>query len=304
MVALKNKWTQTEIRFMKTKLISAIQIALFLILASAIIIPQQSKDNRPQSSGNKKIYKQYQSHKSTLGKPANVTNHKRKDFTVNRKENIKKNRNTRRDSYNRNYSNKKDNRNITKSENYFHIDKSGNTLWDGKHWDLDEYPLKVYVKEASSKYYKSAYKEYVNYAFEVWQKADNRIQFTFTNNSRDADVQFIFVEDLGKTYEENYLGLTEYDVNRDNEIEQSTIQISLIKFGSETVSAGELKATIIHELGHAFGLGHSESNTDIMYPYISSDHSSKMNYDELSRGDKEAIVDVIDLGNNERYVIK
>jgi predicted Zn-dependent protease len=289
---------------MKVKFISAIQIAIFVILASALIIPQQSHDNRPQSSGNKKIYKQYQSHKSTLGKPANVTNHKRKDFTVNRKENINKNKNTRRDSYKRDYTNKRDNRNITKSENYFHIDKSGNTLWDGKHWDMDEYPLKVYVKEASSKYYKSAYKEYVNYAFEVWQKADNRIRFTFTNNSRDADVQFIFVEDLGKTYEENYLGLTEYDVNRDNEIEQSTIQISLLKFRTETVSAGELKATIIHELGHAFGLGHSDSNADIMYPYISSDHTYKMTYNELSRGDKEAIKDVIDLGSDNQFVYK
>jgi hypothetical protein len=271
-----------------------------IVFASVIIFPQQSQYNRPKSSGDKKIYKQYQSHKSTLGKPANVTNHKRKDFTINRKENITKN--TR---YNeKNYSVRKKKSKITRSENYFHVDKSGNTLWDGKHWDLDEYPLKVYVKETSSKYYKSDYKDYVNYAFKVWQKADNRVQFTFTNNSRDADIQFVFVENLGKTYEENYLGLTEYDVNRENEIEKSEIQISLIKFGSKTVGAGEIKATIIHELGHAFGLGHSDSKSDIMYPYISSDHTSKMTYDELSTGDKEAIKDVIDLGSDKQFVYK
>ncbi|MFI5237578.1 MAG: matrixin family metalloprotease, partial [Ignavibacteriales bacterium] len=62
-------------------------------------------------------------------------------------------------------------------------------------------------------------------------------------------------------------------------------------------------ATIIHELGHVFGLGHSDSESDIMYPYISPDHSSKMTYDELSRGDKEAVQDVIDLGNDQ-YVWK
>jgi len=287
---------------MKSKLISAIQTVLFLILASVLIIPQQSQNNRPQSSVDKKIYKQYQSHKSTLGKPANVSNHKKKDFTVNRKENI--NKKTRRDIYKRDYTNKRDNQNITKSENYFHIDKSGNTLWDGKHWDLDESPLKVYVKESSSRYYKSSYKDYVDYAFSVWQKADNRIKYTFTNNSRDADVEFVFVENLGKKYEENYLGLTEYDIKPDNEIEYSKVQISLLKFGKETISAGEIKATIVHELGHAFGLGHSDSETDIMYPYISSDHSSKMTYDELSRGDKEAIKDVIDLGKDENYVWK
>jgi len=284
---------------MKTKLISVIQIVLFLILSSVFIIPQQSQNNSPQSSGNKKVYKQYQSHKSTLGKPANVTNHKRKDFTVNRKENI--NRKIRNEE--KNYNVRREKSNITKSENYFHIDKSGNTLWDGKHWDLDEYPLKVYVKESSSRYYKSDYKDYVDYAFSVWQKADNRIKYTFTNNSRDADVEFVFVENLGKKYEENYLGLTEYETNRDNEIEYSKVQISLLKFGKETISAGEIKATIVHELGHAFGLGHSKCEKDIMYPYISSDHSYKMTYDELSRGDKEAIKDAIDLGED-RFVWK
>lgn len=285
---------------MKSKLISAIQTVLFLILASVLIIPQQSQNNRPQSSGDKKIYKQYQSHKSTLGKPANVSNRKRKDFTVNRKENI----NRKIQHKEKNNTVRREKSNITKSENYFHIDKSGNTLWDGKHWDLDEYPLKVYVKESSSRYYKSSYKDYVDYAFSVWQKADNRIKYIFTNNSRDADIEFVFVENLGKKYEENYLGLTEYDTNRDNEIEYSKVQISLLKFGKETISAGEIKATIVHELGHAFGLGHSKSENDIMYPYISSDHSSKMTYNELSRGDKEAIKDVIDLGNDENYVWK
>jgi hypothetical protein len=275
------------------------QIIYLFILAfvfeSAIIFPQQAQYNRPQSSGNKKIIRNFQVHNSTLSNPSNLTKQKRKDFTVNRKESINKNYQRNK----KNYSVKRDNTKIVKSENYFHIDKSGSTLWDGKHWDMDEFPLTVYVEEASSKYYNPDYKDYVNYAFKVWQKADNRIQYTFTNNSRDADIEFIFVENLGKKYEENYLGLTEYDVNRENEIEQSKIQISLLKFGSETVSAGEIKATIIHELGHAFGLGHSENETDIMYPYISSEHSPKMNYNELSLGDKEAVKDVIDLGKDQ-----
>jgi predicted Zn-dependent protease len=167
---------------------------------------------------------------------------------------------------------------------------------------MDAYPLKVYVRESSSRYYYSDYKDYVYYAFKLWQKSDSRIQYTFTNNSRDADIQFMFVENLGKKYEENYLGLTDYDVNGKNEIEQSTVQISLIKFGNEKVSAGEIKATIIHELGHVFGLGHSENEKDIMYPYISSNHTSKKTYDELSIGDKQAIKDAIDLGNEEKYV--
>ncbi len=270
---------------MNTKFASTIIPVVILLFNFSLIFPQQSQSNQPQSSLSKKSY---QTHNSTVSNPADVHINNRKEIT---------NKKTQRTKY------KTDKHNITKSENYFHIDKSGRTLWDGKHWELNEFPLKVYVKETNSKYFKSAYKEYVSYAFSVWQKADKRIDYTFTNNSRNADIEFVFVENLGKKYEENYLGLTEYDTNRGNEIEFSKVQISLLKFGKEKISAGEIKATIIHELGHAFGLGHSDSETDIMYPFISSDHSSEMKYDELSRGDKEAIVDVIDLGKDQ-YVWK
>lgn len=190
------------------------------------------------------------------------------------------------------------------SENYFRIDKSGRTLWDGKHWEESRFPLNIYVKESTSRYFKASYKDYVKYALDVWRKADDRIQYKIVKSSDDADITLIFVENLGDRYEENYLGLTDYETFEDNEIDYSKIQISLIKNNDEKISAGEIKATIIHELGHAFGLGHSDNEKDLMYPYISPDHTSEQNYDELSNGDKLAIKDVIDLCFDEEYVWK
>lgn len=41
-----------------------------------------------------------------------------------------------------------------------------------------------------------------------------------------------------------------------------------------------------------------------MYPYISPDHTSQMTYNELSQGDRDAIEDVIDLGDEKIYLRK
>lgn len=305
-------------------LIKTIFVSLFLSALTLTFAQYISHKTKPDASGNKSNYDQNRSGNSTISEASD-----RIDDRYNRKDdqftdffNKKRKYDKREDGKNGNdyYDNRdrgndrrrndnykrerKEDRNRNKSENYFHIDRSGRTLWDGKHWDIDDYPLKVYIKESSSRYYKSKYKDYVKYAFDVWDKADNRIDYTIVNSSRDADISIIFVENLGRKYEENYLGLTKYDMNRNNEIEFSKIQISLIKFNDEKVSDGEIKATIIHELGHAFGLGHSDCEADIMYPYIDSNHTSEMKYDELSRGDKEAVEDVIDLGDNELYVWK
>jgi predicted Zn-dependent protease len=299
-VHMKNSITQTPITFLI--------ISLFFIY-SFDLFPQRANNQKPESSGNRHKYESYQTGNSTLSSPADINFKKNNDSNFERTDNrYKKNKETRprneRNKDQNDYADKRNYRDNEESENYFHIDKSGNTLWDGKHWNPDEFPLKVYVEESSSRHYKSTYKDYVSYAFNVWQKADSRVQYTFTNNSRNADIELIFVENLGKKYDENYLGLTEYDMNRNNEIEYSKIQISLLKLGNKKVSDGEIKATIIHELGHAFGLGHSENEGDIMYPFIDPDHSPDKTYDELSRGDKEAVQDVIDLGNYEQYVWK
>lgn len=280
-------------------------ITLLLIISSLLLVDSISAQKR--SYENKKSKKNYYNNyeKSTSSKSSAVNfqyrknNRRNRDYSdnIDSKRRINSDRDTKREKEYHSYRNEH-------SENYFRIDKSKNSLWDGKHWEESDFPLNIFVKEISSRYYKSVYKEYVKYAMDVWRKADDRIQYKFVNSVDDADIALIFVENLGDKYEENYLGLTDYDTNRNKEIEFSKIQISLIKNGNEKVPAGEIKATIIHELGHAFGLGHSESDNDLMYPYISPEHTSEMNYDELSTGDKLAVKDVIGLSFNENYVWK
>ena len=274
-------------------------LALFIasfFFSDNITAQKKSYENKKSKRNYYNSYQKSSSSKSSASNFEYRNNKREKDYSDRYERNKRKGSDsyTRKEKNNCNYDNKS-------SENYFRIDKSKNSLWDGKHWEESNFPLLIYVKESSSKYYKSVYKDYIKYAMDVWRKADDRIQYKFTNSIDEADIALIFVENLGDEYEEDYLGLTDYDTNINKQIEFSKIQISLIKNGSEKISAGELKATIVHEFGHALGLGHSDNKKDLMYPYISPEHTAEMTYDELSKGDKLAIKDVIDLSFEDNY---
>lgn len=186
------------------------------------------------------------------------------------------------------------------TENYFRIE-GNHSLWDGKHWEKSDFPLKVYVKDSNSRYYKDLYGQYIDYALEVWNDADERIVFEKVNNEYEAQIVFEFMDNLRDKYHEDYLGLCDYEMGDNSIIESTYIEIGLLKFDDQKISDGEIKNTIIHELGHALGLGHSDNSLDLMYPYISSDSYPEMDNKELSTGDRLAVQSATDLCEEHSY---
>lgn len=184
------------------------------------------------------------------------------------------------------------------SENYFRIEDKNETLWNGKHWDKTSFPIAILINYQSDEISKDRLKEIVEYALKIWSLADCRIKYYFTEDSTKADLIINFTERLASHYNSDYLGITEFVLGNNNRIRQATITIALLNKNSFTLSEGTISKTIIHELGHAFGLGHSENYADIMYPYIPSSNEHQQDYFDLSTGDIEAVSDALDIGFN------
>lgn len=116
----------------------------------------------------------------------------------------------------------------------------------------------------------------VKQAFLEWQQAiDNQFVFIFVDNSKASDlsvnwVNNIIAEDDGATA----AGMFQFEHDK-RYFTRADLNMALFGLEGAPITKAEMYNAALHEIGHMFGLEHSPSPADLMYPTSSVPHPAK-----------------------------
>ena len=133
-------------------------------------------------------------------------------------------------------------------------------------------PIHVYIPEYGEM------SRLMKQAFESWEKqSKNLVRFKFVSSPNSANIEVEFVDFVANCNDVNAVGCTEM-VTKKGHYNKAYVTIGTKQY-IRTYEGGQyirkmvmrpkdnIYGVMLHEAGHAIGLGHSQNSGSIMYPY-------------------------------------
>jgi hypothetical protein len=139
-------------------------------------------------------------------------------------------------------------------------------------------PLRVFVREAEVlESWNPDFLPAVRDAFDTWTQSGIPVRFSFVRDSASADITVRFVDKFAN----GISGKTVWSRDGSHWLLSSDIQLAVLHPNGGSVTAPQMRAIALHEVGHLLGLDHTENVDNIM--------SARVRVRELSNADKATV---------------
>lgn len=109
----------------------------------------------------------------------------------------------------------------------------------------------------------------MKHAFEEWSRlTKDKIVFRYVKDKKQAQLEIIFTDKINDSKSDKSIGLTKGLSNSSGKMVHATVWIAAKTQDGRTLNNDEVYTVMLHEVGHAIGLEHSNNPKSALYPQL------------------------------------